>query len=155
MEKDGFKTNFTARHDDSDAELEASAQAVAGEVKELLDAGTAPGDIIVAGYSLGSVIAMYSASRIKNPNVKFVLLAGCPVHAPRAFNIDYGNLQGNFLSIVDKNDNKFGSCGSNLSAASGFREVTVNTGSGHKGFRLPTSRAMDAWKKPMMEWIDH
>lgn len=152
LEKDGFKVVFDARYDDSDAEVQSSAQKTADQVKALIAAGTPAEDITVSGYSLGSVITMYASIALDNPKVNYVLLAGCPVRTTRSFDIDYAKIRGRVLSIIDKDDDRFGSCGNRISGAAAFKEVTIQTGSGHKGFRLADSGAMKAWKEPLKAW---
>jgi len=151
--KEGFKVNFEARYDDNYGAIEFSSLEVADEVKKLIAGGTPPGDITVAGFSLGSVITMYAALAIDNPRVNYILLAGCPVHSPRHYDIDYAKIHGRVLSIIDQDDNRYGSCGNKLSGATPFKEVTIRSGSGHKGFRLPGS--MQNWVKPMKAWIEN
>ena len=153
LKKDGFDVSFEPRYDDSSDSMDEVAQKTTAAVQALLASGTKPDDIVVAGYSLGSVIAMYSSLQLNNPNVRFVLLAGCPVHTPRHFAINYVNLHGKFLSIIDKYDDKFGSCGKNLSGATSFDEVTIDSGSGHKGFRLSSNYNYKKWEKPMESWL--
>jgi len=153
LKKDGFKVHFETRYDDSVSAMQSFAEKITGQVKALIASGTAPEDITVAGFSLGSVISMLSAVAIDNPKVNYVLLAGCPgPNAPRKFDIDFANIHGRVLSITDRDDDRFGTCGNKISNASEFKEITIETGSGHKGFRYSDYEPMKAWKEPLEAW---
>jgi hypothetical protein len=56
------------------------------------------------------------------------------------------------LSIIDKGDDRFGSCGNKMTGAAAFKEITISTGHGHKGFRVDESSARNAWKEPLKAW---
>jgi len=149
---DGLDVIFDMRYDDSEEQIQRDVRTIADKVKSMIAAGTAPGDITVSGYSLGSVTALFAAIAIADPGVNYVLLAGCPGANARSFDIDYAKVQGRVLSIIDSNDDRFGSCGSRISNAATFKEITIDSGLGHRVFRLPDSSTIDLWKKPMVNW---
>lgn len=151
LQNSGFNVVFDLRYDDSDAEVQAYATKVADQVKNLLAKGTAPEDITVSGYSLGSVTTMFAAISIANPKVNYVLLAGCPAGA-RKFDIDYTKVQGRILSIVDTKDDKFGSCKERLPESTLQKEVAFDSGQGHAVFRLADEKSLKLWKEPLVTW---
>ena len=152
---DGFKVNFELRFasvGDNDAAVQAHAKNIADQVQTLIAKGTAPDDITVAGYSLGSMTALVTAGHMANPKVNVVLLAGCPVKSAIKVNIDYTKVKGRILSIYDAKDEKFGSCKGKLPENVVFSEVVLNSGEGHAVFRLPDEKHMKLWKEPTLAW---
>jgi hypothetical protein len=152
----GFKVAFdlrTADFGDNDSAVQAHAAKVADQVRTLLAQGVAPGDITVAGYSLGSMTALVTAGLIANPKVNVVLLAGCPINPAIKVSIDYAKIKGRVLSIYDVKDEKFGSCNGRLPEGVTSKEVVLNSGKGHSVFRLPDEKHMKLWKDPMLAWI--
>lgn len=152
LKDDGFDVIYEPRYEDGMAVIDREVKKTVKHVNDLIAAGTLPEDIIISGYSFGSVISMYTALALNNPKINYVFIAGCPVHVKRHFDIDYANIHGRVLSIADKDDDKFGSCGNKISGASSYKEVMIQSGKGHKGFRLP--KLMDNWKKPMEAWAN-
>ena len=152
----GFNVEYelrTADVGDNDAAVQAHAAQIAGKVNALLAKGTPPGHISVAGYSLGSMTSMVASGLIANPNVNFVLLAGCPKSASIPVTIDYAKIKGRILAVVDKADDKFGSCNGKFAEGNAFKEVTVDTGKGHAGFRIAKDNFMSQWMDPMKDWV--
>ncbi len=152
FQKAGFIVVFDLRTDDSTAAVQAYATKVADQVKSLLAKGTAPEDITVSGYSLGSVTAMFASIEIANPKVNFVLLAGCPGKGARYFDIDYSKVQGRILSLVDVKDDRFESCKSRLPESALKKEVEFDSYEGHHIFKGTSSKAYKLWKEPLEEW---
>lgn len=150
LQSDGFKVVFELRTDDSTPAVRAYATKVADQVKGLLAKGVSPEDITVSGFSLGSVTAMFASIEIANPKVNYVLLAGCPRTNKRS--IDYAKVQGHILSLVDAKDDRFGSCKSLLPESALTKEITFESGEGHKIFRLTTEKAYKLWKEPLEAW---
>lgn len=150
LKSDGFNVIFEIRGDDSNAAIQAEVEKIAGQVKDLLTKGTAPEDITVSGYSLGSVISMFASIAIANPKVNYVLIAGCPKGA--RFNIDYTQVQGRILSIVDTKDDIFGSCKERLPESVLQKEVAFDSGYGHAVFRYPDEKYVKLWKEPLEAW---
>ena len=153
---DGFRVNFDMRYanvGDNDAAVQAHAKNIADQVQALIAKGTAPEDITVAGYSLGSMTALVTAGHMTSPKVNVVLLAGCPVKAAIKVNIDYTKVKGRILSVYDAKDDKFGSCKGRLPDGVTFSEVVLNSGEGHAVFRLPDEKHMKLWREPMLAWI--
>lgn len=137
---------------DSDAQAQAYAAKVAEYVQGLLTQGTPPEDITVSGYSLGAMTTLVASGLIANPKVNYVLLAGCPVKVNIPVTIDYSKAGGRILSIVDSKDDKFGSCVGQLPNAAAFKEITLDSGEGHKVFRLTDETNLKLWKEPLESW---
>lgn len=151
----GFNVFFelrTADATDTDEQAQAYAAKVARYVQELLAKGVAPEDITVSGFSLGSSTALVASGLIANPKVNYVLLAGCPMGANIRVTIDYTKVRGRVLSIVDSDDDKFGSCAGRLPSGTTFKEITLNSGEGHKVFRLSDESNIKLWKEPLEAW---
>ena len=55
------------------------AKKIVGQVKRLMDAGVPPENITIAGHSKGGVITLCVASRLRNPMIGFVVMAGCSI----------------------------------------------------------------------------
>lgn len=151
----GFNVFFelrTSDQTDSDAQAQAYAAKVAEYVTGLLAKGVAPENITVSGYSLGSMTALVASGLIGNPKVNYVLLAGCPVSSTIPVTIDYAKVSGRVLAIVDNKDDKFGSCTGRLPNASAFKETTLDSGDGHKVFRLTEEAKLKLWMEPLQTW---
>ena len=153
----GFNVSFDLRYSsesDNDAAAQAYAAKVAEQVQALLAKGVAPEDITVSGYSLGSMTTMVASGLIDNPKINYVLLAGCPINAAIKVNIDYSKVKGRVLSIVDSQDDKFGSCNGRFPNAAAFNEITQNSGQGHKLFQLTDAESYKLWKSPLENWAN-
>lgn len=149
----GYNVHFDIRYDDSAERLLQEVDNVTRQVNALLANGTAAKDITVSGYSLGSVITLYASIAIANPKVNYVLLAGCPGPNARHFDIDYSKVQGHVLSVIDTNDDRFGSCAGKLPDGLDYKEVTLDSGKGHKLFRIAKDPLIRQWKEPLLDWV--
>jgi hypothetical protein len=155
LKDDGFSVFFelrTSNETDSGAQVQSYAAKVADHIQGLLSKGVAPQDITVSGYSLGAMTALVASGLISNPKVNYVLLAGCPVNANIQVSIDYAKVSGRVLSIVDNKDDKFGSCAGRLPNAAQFKEIALDSGEGHKVFRLTDDANLKLWKGPLAQW---
>lgn len=151
----GFNVFFelrTSDETDSDAQAQAYATKISDHVNGLLAKGTPPEDITVSGYSLGSMTALVASGLISNPKINYVSLAGCAVKVNIPVSIDYSRVSGRILSIVDNKDDKFGSCAGKFPNAAAFKEVTLDSGEGHKVFRLTDETHLKLWKDPLESW---
>lgn len=148
LKSSGFNVVFDLRYDDSTALVQAAK--VADQVKSLLANGTAPEDITVAGYSMGSRITLVASGLIANPKVNIVLIAGCPIK--ETIPIDYSKVKGRVLSIWNTTDDKFTSCDRRLPEGLTYREVVLNLGEGHAVFRLTDEKYLKLWKEPLVAW---
>lgn len=153
LRESGLNVVFEMRYDDSNERIQQDVEKVTGQVKALLANGTAPEDITVSGYSLGSAMTLFAAIAIANPKVNYVLLAGCPGPNARHFDIDYARVEGRVLAITETNDDRFGSCAGKFSPAVTFKEVTLDSGEGHKLFRIARDSQIRLWKEPLQAWV--
>ncbi|MBN1537318.1 MAG: hypothetical protein JW908_11345 [Anaerolineales bacterium] len=131
----------------------AYARKIAGQIKQLLDAGVPAHHITVAGASKGSYIAIAISNLSKNEELNFVLLGSCAADEVTRLIQDRTVLYGNILSIYDSVDEYSGSC-SDLFAFSegkGFtrrNEIVLHMGTGHGILYKP----LDEWMLPTVEW---
>jgi hypothetical protein len=121
------------------------AQKICLEIRQLLLAGVPARDITLIGASKGAAIAMACSALLKNPEIRYVWLAGC------CGSTDL-NYSGKILSIYEKSD----SCGAchlpnekDSAAISEFRELALNTGLHHGFFYTPRNE----WLTPALKWI--
>ena len=151
----GFNVFFELRsadETDNDGQAQAYAEKIAQYVQGLLAKGVMPEDITVSGFSLGARTALVAAGLIAQPKVNYVLLAGCPNNANSRVAIDYTKVKGRILSIYDSLDDKFGSCVGLLPKEITFKEIKLDSGQGHKLFRLSDEASIASWKVPLEQW---
>lgn len=132
--------------------IEIYAKVIAKQVRELIKKGVPPQNITVSGYSQGSLIAAATSAELANPKINFGLVSGCTDR----YDLDYSNVKGRILSIVDKGDDGWFSCKDRINAKDAdveFKEVEILTGKGHKGFRIPKNKYMDQWQNLLFDWI--
>ena len=134
---------------------------VAGQVRALLEAGVPPENITVSGFSKGGVMTLIVSTLLKNPKIKYVVLAGCCSNHPR-FGSFYRkkvlsraqDLQGQFLSIYDTVDDQCQTCEKEFKLAApetiNSTEIKLKSGLGHGLFW--TTR--EEWLEPMVSWIN-
>lgn len=154
----GFNVEYqlrTADIGDNDAAVQSYAVQIADKVNALLVKGVDPRKITVTGYSLGAMTSLVAAGLVANPKINIVLLAGCPTNASIPVTIDYARVKGRVLAIVDTNDDKFGSCEGRFARDGvALKEVSISSGKGHAGFRIPKDKFMEQWMGPMKDWIN-
>ena len=154
----GLNVNFELRYSDVSDSNEAAHKhsvKIADQVRSLLAKGTKPEDITVSGFSLGSMTSLLVAGLVANPKVNYVLLAGCPVKPSIPVTIDFTKIKGRILSIVDSKDEKFGSCKGRIPDDMLQKEVTLETGLGHKLFLQKDVEHIKLWKEPLENWAQH
>ena len=116
------------------------ATMVAGQVAKLRAAGVPADHITVTGISKGGEITVLTTAAIGDPNVRFVVMAGCGRRD--VFNVTGGlealgrRAQGRVLSIYDRSDTEAGPCGRYFTEAPGltFKEIVLDVGRGHALF---------------------
>lgn len=140
----------------SQVRSEEYAEKVAGQVKQLLDAGVPAKNITVAGHSKGGMIAMFVMVMIRNPEIAYVNFAGCgkpggglAVYSRFAEN-RAAKARGRFLSAYDKNDQIAGSCKEAMEKMvnATVMERVLDNGRGHELFYNPSAEWLDilqAW----------
>lgn len=124
------------------------ASTITMRIRQLMAAGVPAQHITVAGFSKGGYIALLVASSLGNPNVGYVVMAGCGT-GQNGFVFDQflkkkrgARLQGRILSLYTSSDLSAGSCRAAIVQAQGknglqFREVRIMSGKGHGHFYQP------------------
>jgi predicted esterase len=128
------------------------ATKIVGQVQRLMDAGVPPENITIAGHSKGGVITLWVASRLENPMIGFVVMAGCEIKPLAQAYPDFTKLKGDFLSIYASSDLIAGSCKAAFSQAmQGIlsKEVELESDKGHSLFFQPTG----IWVEPVLTWF--
>ena len=142
----GFAIRSEVREKDTD--VHEYTDRLVGQIKELLDTGVAPQRITVVGASKGAVIAMLTSTRLQNPEVNFVLIAGCNDWVENNLAI---NLCGRILSIFEQSDELGRSCQSIFSTSTCepvIREIELTTDKAHGVLYQPRPE----WVEPTVRW---
>ncbi len=129
------------------AEVGVYADKVVGQVRALRQAGVPPECIAVVGFSKGGGIALLAASKLGDPKVNFVILAGCSTWPSTAEE----SLQGRVLSMYDASDKVATSCQKTFAQAKGplsHEEVVLKLGTGHGAFYRPGD-----WLGQAVDWV--
>ena len=129
------------------------AQKIVRQVKKLLDAGVPPECITVAGHSKGGVITLCVATQLGNPNIGYIIMAGCDIKSLEQAYPDFTQIKGEFLSIYASSDSIANSCQNVFSKAIigiCYKEITLNSDKGHKLFFQPE----DIWIEPVITWLN-
>jgi hypothetical protein len=127
------------------------AEKVEKQIDTLLRAGVTPANIIVVGASQGAYIAIEIAWKLKNPKIKYVIMALCWEYSLDHFSKYKSELCGDFLSIYESSDRK-GSCDALLMdkhCKAGYKEIKLDMGNGH-GFIF---KPFPEWVLPLVAWI--
>lgn len=117
------------------------------QIRRLIGAGVPAGNITVSGFSKGGQITLLVASSLGDPNVKYVIMAGCgkgrTAHTfERFLEMKRGaRLKGQIYSIYASSDLEAGSCRPAIEQSDGnglrFSENRIKTGKGHGLFYQP------------------
>ena len=118
---------------------------VAGQVRRLKAAGVPSRHIALIGASKGAGMTLQVAAALGDPEMSYVVLAGCSVEQPTA-------LRGRILSIYDADDSFQPSCARTFAQAAHLtarKEIVVKTGRGHGLLYKP----YEEWVSPAVAWI--
>jgi len=139
-----------------DTDLNSYAKKIKKQVNLLLSKGVPAKNITISGFSKGSIITLAAAGLINNSHINYVLLAGCSEELNDKYNVDASKTAGRILSIYDSGDEKFESCEDTIkpSANVKFEETDLDSGKGHKVFRIPKEKFIEQWRDPLIEWIN-
>ncbi len=129
--------------------------AIAGEVRSLLNGGVNPANITVMGFSFGGIAALKVSSLLQNPDVNYIIVGGCP-KPDTAIAFTKANQicpVGRILNIYDKEDEYFGRFTPvfkdiKSSVPRIVQEKRVKTGKGHKFGLEP----LDDWMNPAIQF---
>jgi hypothetical protein len=128
--------------------VSAYADKVAVQVRRLIASGVDPSHITIAGASRGAVIAALVSTRLKQPRVRYVLLANCNPSLIRNY---HPRLTGEILSIYERSDEIGGSCDDVVARSPGvtsYKEIALNPGLGHGIVYRP----LEQWVGPATQW---
>jgi hypothetical protein len=130
------------------------AEKVKEQVNMLISKGVPPKNITISGFSKGAVIALASAGAIENTEVNYVFLAGCSDDLNSKYGIDPAKAVGRILSIYDVDDDKFESCYGSINESDKVKihEIELESGKGHKLFRIPKDKFIEQWRDPLVDW---
>jgi hypothetical protein len=134
----------------------AYAEQLKSDIEILLSKGVPANNITISGFSKGSIIALASAGTINNSNINYVLLAGCSSFLNNKYKINPALAKGRILSIYDSSDEKFGTCEGIINSSDNlvFEEIELDSGKGHKLFRIPKEKFIEQWRDPLVDWAD-
>jgi len=140
-----------------DTDPNSYAEKIKTQVNTLISKGVPAKNITVSGFSKGSIITLAASATINNSNVNYVLLAGCSEDLNDKYNVDASKAAGRIFSIYDSSDEKFESCEETIkpSKTVKFEETDLDSGKGHKIFRIPKEKFIEQWRDPMTEWINN
>lgn len=126
------------------------------DVTALLSKGVPAENITISGFSKGSIIALAASGVINNPKINYVLLAGCSNFLNSKYKVNPSKAVGRILSIYDSEDSKFGTCSDIIKETDNlkFEETELDTGKGHKVFRIPKEKFIEQWRDPLVDWAD-
>ena len=129
------------------------AEKTANQVKTLLKSGVPPENITVSGHSKGGAIVLCVASQLSNPEINFVVMAGCEIAGIKKYDLypDFSKVKGRVLSIYASSDKVAGSCKDAFSKASDGlikTEIEIGSNAGHRLFFTPD----DIWLSPIIKW---
>lgn len=136
----------------SGAEVPKWAEHTAGQVERLLAAGVPAGNIVVSGHSKGAMIVLATAGLLENPDIRYVLLAGCGIGKGSAPYPDFGRLKGRFFSEIADTDTVAEPCVKYFDKSGegcSFKETIFKNSAGHKLFFAPES----LWVDPIFTWL--
>ena len=124
------------------------------QVDKLISKGVPSENITISGFSKGSIIALAAAGIINNSKINYVLLAGCSEDLNDKYEVVVTNAVGRILSIYDSGDEKFESCDGIIKASDKliFNEIELDSGKGHKVFRIPKDKFIEQWRDPLTDW---
>ena len=124
------------------------------QVDKLISKGVIANNITISGFSKGAIIALSSAGIINNPKINYVLLSGCSQYLNDKYGIDSTKAVGRILSIYDSGDEKFESCDGTIKVSKNleFKETELDSGKGHKVFRIPKEKFIELWRDPLTDW---
>ena len=127
---------------------DAYADKVAKQIEELLAKGVPGRRITVIGASKGALITMLVSTKVRAPEVGYVILANCNDWVRENHRID---LHGEVLSIYEASDSVGGTCEPIFRQSKELgkhREIRLETGLRH-GFLY---RPIPEWVEPALAW---
>ena len=124
------------------------AAEVKKEIEGLLAAGVPARNIAVMGHSKGAFTTMMVSARLENPDITYVVMAGCFWTSPPP-----SPLHGRVLSIYDASDQLAGTCEkafANPPHDLKSKEFVLHTEKGHRLFY----QVQQEWLMPVKAWLE-
>jgi hypothetical protein len=146
LEQAGLTVVSEVRPKDTDPSTYADR--VVADVQARIAAGVPPSRITIAGASKGSVIASLVSTRLRQPQVRYVLIANCNPWLIREID---PHLTGEVLSLYEASDEIGGTCQPLVDRSPEvrtFSEVRLETGLGHGVVYRP----LREWMAPAVAW---
>lgn len=148
----GFDVMSEVRPKNADAQ--AYAKKAVQKINTLLKSGVSPENITIVGASKGAYIVALISYKAKNPNLKFVFLAGCHAGTVEQMLHQGVRLYGHVLALRDVADTRLaGSCARVFAASPSigqYQEQILHLGSGHGMIFRP----LDEWVFPTIKWAN-
>ena len=140
-----------------DTDPNTYAEKIKSQVSHLLGKGVPAKNIYVSGFSKGAVITLAAAGTINNPNINYILLAGCSEFLNEKYSVNPAKAVGRIFVIYDSGDEKYGSCDGTLTTSDNLKleETDIDSGKGHKVFRIAKEKFISQWRDPLVEWINN
>lgn len=127
-----------------------SMHQVVMQIESLLEVGVPPQHITIVGFSKGGAIAIFTSSKLQNPEVNFVIMAICD---DRVFEQTDITLSGRILSVYETSDELGSTCQlliDRSNTVTEFQEIVLETGKRHGTFYTATPD----WMEPVQEWAN-
>jgi dienelactone hydrolase len=132
-------------------DMDAFAEHVAQQVRQLLTAGVPAENVTVMGFSKGGGIATRASALLKDDRVNFVFLAACGDGNFSNIQRDQRDVRGRILSIYEETDEVGRSCAQLFAKSTGKgerKEIKIETGKSHGAFYQPRKE----WIDPALAW---
>lgn len=124
---------------------------IVSKVSDLLSNGVSPDKITIVGFSKGGYMALRAAAKLQNPDINYVILAGCIHGVVSGDDRSADGAKGRFLSMVDASDDLGFSCRKFFNRNPQITEradIIFKTGEAHGLFY----KANPMWINPVLEW---
>lgn len=118
------------------------ANKAAVQIQAIINTGVPPANITVSGHSKGGVIALNVAALLQQPDIKYIILAGCGIKPLANAYPDPLLVKGTFLSLYANSDKIAGSCSHELSSTRqdvSTTELVLDSPEGHRLFFQPNN----------------
>jgi len=128
------------------------AKKAAQQIQTLLAAGVPPENITISGHSKGGVIALHVSSLLQQPDIKYIILAGCGIKPLAQAYPEPSTIKGTFLSLYANSDKIAENCNAVLlSSGQGLssREIILDSPEGHRLFFKPDR----IWLEPITSML--
>jgi len=128
------------------------AKKAAQQIQTLLAAGVPPENITISGHSKGGVIALHVSSLLQQPDIKYIILAGCGIKPLAQAYPEPSTIKGTFLSLYANSDKIAENCNAVLLSSGqevSSREIILDSPEGHRLFFKPDR----IWLEPITSML--